>query len=308
MALMSFLALAAWIVVVSPASAAVTIGQTFAPTTDFGGAGVFVQLSSPDDIYTVPSDGVITSWSFEAAAGATPPLKLKVVRHVSGNDYLTVGDSQLQTPVPSMLNTWQTRIPVKAGDFPGEYYSDTTFAYRNLPGFSTTEIAGAPGDPAVDPPPGTTTTFEPPSGSPHQIDLSAVLESDADQDGFGDETQDKCLGTAGSYSGCPNTIKVTKLKQKGTKLKVTVVVPGAGTLAVGSPTDKALTSGSAKDLKSAKVTLTQTTASTVTVKLKLTKSAIGRLRGEGSFRAKVKAVYTPPGGPPGSRTKKKKLG
>ena len=39
--------------------------------------------------------------------------------------------------------------------------------------------------------------------------------------------------------------------------------------------------------------------------LKLTKSAIGKLDEAG--KVKVKAVYTPVGGPPGSQTKKTKL-
>ncbi len=56
----------------SSAGAAVKIGETFAPETEAGLAGVFIQSSSPGNSYTVPSDGVITSWSFEAAAGVTP--------------------------------------------------------------------------------------------------------------------------------------------------------------------------------------------------------------------------------------------
>jgi hypothetical protein len=36
----------------------------------------------------------------------------------------------------------------------------------------------------------------------HFRNQSADLEPDADGDGFGDETQDQCLGTAGSQNGC----------------------------------------------------------------------------------------------------------
>jgi hypothetical protein len=34
-------------------------------------------------MYTVPSDGVIHSWSFRAAASEAPPLKLKMLRRVN---------------------------------------------------------------------------------------------------------------------------------------------------------------------------------------------------------------------------------
>jgi hypothetical protein len=33
--------------------------------------------------------------------------------------------------------------------------------------------------------------------------VTAVLEPDADADGFGDETQDSCVGMNGPQSGCP---------------------------------------------------------------------------------------------------------
>jgi hypothetical protein len=292
----------------SPAGAAVTIGETFTPPVSFGGSGVFIQSSSPGSSYAVPSDGVITSWSFEAAAGSTPPLKLKIVRHAGGNDFTTIGDSQLETPTPSTLNTWTTRIAVRAGDLLAHFYSDTTFSYRNVPGYGTNEISGSPGDPNLDPPPGTTITYEPPSATPHQIDVSAVVEPDVDRDGFGDESQDKCVGTPGTANGCPSAVTIDKLKQKGdTKVKVTATVPGAGTLQVGSASGKALAGKAAKSLKVVQRNLTATTKQRVTLKVKLTKSAIGQLVDVGKLKLKVKAVYTPPGGPPGSQTKQKKL-
>ena len=293
----------------SSAGAAVTVGQTFTPEQDFGGSGVFIQSGSPDNSYTIPTDGVITSWSFEAIGSeATPPLKLKVVRHAGGDDFTTLGDSQLQTPNPGVLNAWPTRIAVKAGDLLAHFYSDSTFGYRSPPGYKTNEISGSPGDPSLDPPPGTTITYEPPSASSHQHDLAVVLESDGDRDDFGDETQDKCLGTPGSFSGCPNTVRIDKLKQMGeTKVKVTASVPGAGTLAVGSPGDKKLASASAKALKAVKRTITGTSQQTVTLTVKLTKSGSGSSPTSGSSRSRLKAVYTPLGGPPGSSIKKKKL-
>jgi Ca2+-binding RTX toxin-like protein len=189
----------------SPAGAAVTVGSTFTPTGDFGGAGVLIQSSSPANSYTVPTNGVITSWSFEAASGVTtPPLKLKIVRPAGGNDFTTIGDTQLETPTPGELDTWSTRISVMAGDLLATYYSNTTFGFRFTltgSGYNAHEVAGPPGDPGVDPPPGTTLSYSPVSDI--QVDVSAVLEPDADQDGFGDETQDQCPTNATTQGPCP---------------------------------------------------------------------------------------------------------
>jgi Ca2+-binding RTX toxin-like protein len=184
----------------SPAGAAVTIGQTFTPDDFFGDSGVFIQTTTPDNSYIVPSDGVITSWSFQAPAVPTPPMKLKMFRPAGGTDYTTVGDSQLVTPTSGVLNRFMTRIPVKAGDVPGHFYSDDSFTFRNVAGYDTVFIAGLPGDPGLDPPPGTTTTYT--FSADHQIDLSAVLEPDADRDGFGDETQDQCPTSATTQGPC----------------------------------------------------------------------------------------------------------
>jgi hypothetical protein len=69
-------------------------------------------------------------------------------------------------------------------------------SYRTASGYNTEET-GAP----ADPPPGTRVTYEP--GSNHQIDVSAVLEADADHDGFGDETQDQCPTNGTTQGPCP---------------------------------------------------------------------------------------------------------
>jgi hypothetical protein len=200
----AFLALAAQAVTASPAGAAVLVGTTFTPTDVFGtlGApGTLIQSGSPANSYTVPTNGVITSWSFRAAAGTTPPLKLKVVRPAGGDDFTTVGDSQLATPTASSLNTWPARISVKAGDLIGHGYTNDTVAFRTASGFNTHELCCS--DPVLDPPAGTTATYRP--NTDIQIDVSSILEPDADQDGFGDESQDQCPTNGSTQGTCPAT-------------------------------------------------------------------------------------------------------
>jgi hypothetical protein len=184
------------------AFAAVTIGQTFAPTVSWGGSGTIIETTSLGNSYVVPSDGVITSWSFMAPTDVAP-LKLKMLRSAGGNDFTTVGESQLKTPTASTLNTWPTRIPVRAGDFLGEYYASDTHPLGDTPGYLSQEISSSVGDPVVDPPPGTTKTYGQSSPGGYQVDGSAVLEADADHDGFGDETQDQCPTNAATQGPCP---------------------------------------------------------------------------------------------------------
>ena len=185
----------------SVASAARTIGQTFTPDVSWGGSGTIIETTSPGSNYVAPFDGVITRWSFEAPADAAP-LKLKMLRYAGGNDYTTVGESQIETPIAQTLGSWPTRISVKAGDFLGEYYASSTHPLGDAPGYLSHEISGSVGDPSVDPPPGTTTTYQQDSGG-YQVDGSAVLEADADHDGFGDETQDQCPTNAATQGQCP---------------------------------------------------------------------------------------------------------
>lgn len=290
-----------------PAAASVTIGETFTPDQSFGGAGTFIQTSTPDDSYVVPTDGVVTSWSFQAPSDATPPMKLKMFRSAGGDDYTTVGESQFVTPAPNVLNTFLTRIPVKAGDVPGHFYTDTSTVFRNAPGFDTEFNTGAPGTPGLDAPPGTTLTYT--FDADDQIDLSAVVELDEDHDDFGDESQDKCLGTPGPFSGCPSAFRLVKVKQKRGAAKITVKLQvfGAGTVAVGSPGDPRLASASKKNLIAKTTTETVTGKHGVFFKVKLTKAAARRLARSGTIKVRVEAVYTPPGGPPASQTTKKKL-
>lgn len=189
----------------SSAGAAVKVGETFTPDGSWGGSGVLIQVGAPGDINVVPTAGVLTSWSFEATAiEPTPPLKMKVMRHAGGDGFTTVADSALQTPMQGVLNTWPTRISVSAGDLLALFFTGDTFGYGNPPDaqYVTREISGAPGTPGIDPPPGTTTLFDSPTTS-QRADVSAMLEPDADRDGFGDETQDQCIGTPGPQNGCP---------------------------------------------------------------------------------------------------------
>jgi hypothetical protein len=141
----------------------------------------------------VPSDGVITSWSFQASP-SPPTLKFKLARPAGGNNYTIVGESDLATPTASTISSFPIRLPARAGDVIG--FRVDTVGHCGLNG-TTNTLAAVLGDPPV----GSTANYVTGAG---QLDLAATLEADADNDGFGDETQDACpADTAVQALPCP---------------------------------------------------------------------------------------------------------
>jgi Ca2+-binding RTX toxin-like protein len=173
----------------SPAGAAVTIGQTAPPTTTCANNADRLQPTvTSGNSYVVPATvatGTITSWSTEALAGVGRRLGLKVYRPLGGATYQVVGQAGPHGLTGGVLNTFQASVPVRAGDILGTTVEPTggnpgcNFV---LPGDTyltrTGNLAvGASGD------------FVPGSADRRQ-NISAVVESDCDNDGLGDETQD----------------------------------------------------------------------------------------------------------------------
>ena len=181
----------------SGASAATTIGQTVSPGNCTAGP-TRLQTTSPGNLYAAPSGGVITSWSFQAGA-AVPTLKFKVGRPAGGNLYTIVGESPLTTPAANILNTFPIRLSVQAGDLIG-FYVDVAgqCGIVGIPGYVHSAAAG-------DVVPPNQATFNPLPAQMVQLDVSAKLEPDCDNDGFGDETQDQNLSSCAPGTTPPPT-------------------------------------------------------------------------------------------------------
>ena len=193
----------------SYASAATTIGVNFpAPTSACGTNETDLQTSSPNNQYAAPSDGVITSWTFEAGSPAPSSLKLKVARSAGGDNFQIVGESPVKSPTANATNTYtDVQIPVRAGDVLG-YWADgpTSWCGRFAAGYSFRFRIG-------DVLPGTTESF----GSElenFQIDFSARLEPDCDKDGLGDETQDPDTSSCKATGQRAAALKKCKKKAK----------------------------------------------------------------------------------------------
>lgn len=109
----------------SAATALVTVGQV-APGTSPETTCEFTQpydeiqvVSGSVPSYTIPTAGVLTSWSTNAAAGGGQTLGMKVFRPVAPGVFLVVGHSGPNLLSPSVLNTFPVHIPVQAGDILG---------------------------------------------------------------------------------------------------------------------------------------------------------------------------------------------
>jgi hypothetical protein len=263
-----------------------------------------VALSDPGANVASPLGGVLVRWRMLGHASGAP-FEVRVLRPAPGGEYTGVGTGTPEVPVGAGPTTFLTRLPVQAGDLIG---LNTPAGVNWMQGIAPAAGASyAKFDPALADgstagPFGLSTNIE--------AEFNGDVEFDADRDIFGDETQDKCLGTAGAFSGCPNTFLLDSVRQTGKKqkVKVTATVPGAGTVQAGSASDPALASASAKrSLKPVTETLTSTTYQQAVLTLKLTKSAKRKLAEKAKLKASVKVLYRPPGGPAVSQTRKVNL-
>jgi hypothetical protein len=217
-------AIIAAIVAAAPgqAGAATQIGETFTPSgSPCGSDRIWLQTFPQGVPYAAPFAGVLTSWSYRAAASDVPQLKFKVARPAGGNDFTIVGEEGPHLPIAGMLNTYPARIPVRGGDVIGLYVGiPSGLCGRLVSGWGFHRKDG-------DTPPGTTATFSSFPTADFQLDVSATLEPDCDSDGFGDETQDpdptgpNCPQTAPQQAGRTITLDANKNKVKKGK-KVTL--------------------------------------------------------------------------------------
>lgn len=148
---------------------------------------------------SAPIGGVITKWktNISPAFAGVVPQSLKVMRLSGPNSVLVVGEASANlAPGP---NTVDTRIPVQAGDRLGLYGPSPTIGalFCEMPG-PVDKFGGFEGTVG----PGQTTTYAE-IADEAGIPVAAVIEPDADGDGYGDETQDKCPQSAAVQVACP---------------------------------------------------------------------------------------------------------
>jgi hypothetical protein len=146
---------------------------------------------------TAPAAGVITKWRVNVIpAPVSIPQTLKVLHPVGPGSVQIVGEATQN--VNGGGSTAETRIPVQAGDRLALFGSAEGLLNCELPAESAV-IGGflGPGGSVG----ATVSTIEEPAAV--RVPVTGFLEPDADKDGFGDETQDKCPQSAAFQVACP---------------------------------------------------------------------------------------------------------
>jgi hypothetical protein len=176
----------------APAMAATDLGQTSASNTSCGPAGQLAwQTSAP---YLAPGNGVITQLR---ASSGTPnaTLSLKVVRPSSST--ILFSTAPLTVTNAGDVVSVDVRVPVQQGDTIGFWLGSANIGCL-VAGSASDTVAGVTGstDQPAGPVAGAITT-----SNGGRIAVAARFESDADGDGFGDETQDSCPTDPAIHSG-----------------------------------------------------------------------------------------------------------
>ncbi|HST68138.1 MAG TPA: hypothetical protein VLI94_00595 [Solirubrobacterales bacterium] len=169
----------------------------------------------------IPVSGVVTRWTFNVVP--IPPgvfsAGLKILRPTGLPGQLLVAGEAPLSPVAGGLSTFSTRIPVRAGDLLGTFGSAGGEAITI---YCETASAGDRMGVIIGNPPLGSTAASVEEVNELQVPITVSVEPDADNDGFGDETQDACPQSATTQAACPPVaLSTSKQVNKGS---VTIVV------------------------------------------------------------------------------------
>jgi hypothetical protein len=170
---------------------------------------------------TAPISGVITEWkvtSNQEPTAAEPGLveefprifqqRLLVLQSSGAESFKVVGEAAGGPLNLKGTSTYLARVPVQAGDFlglVGDPYA-LACATENEADTIAATVGGAP----------IGSTFKTKAAKGIQVPVTARVEPDADGDGYGDETQDKCPQSAAYQTACP-VVQVSSLAVSGRK-------------------------------------------------------------------------------------------
>jgi hypothetical protein len=290
--------LVAFLAAAPGASAATEIGSTCTGNANTSGPATIVGLTNTAGSLPLssPSAGVITKWTFRMALPVFPAAlleTLKVLRPLGGgSEYEVAGESAAER-VGNGIASFDARIPVQAGDRVGLYASfegSGVIIYCEAPANSLGYALGNL----------TTGSRAPFATAPveAQVPVSATVEPDADNDGFGDETQDKCPLGASTQAECPVIVLDSFALAKKASIVVLVAASESASVSVGGtaklPKGAKKASASAKaKLKKVKRNVTAGKLARFTLKLpaKL-KSALRGLPKGRSITVKLTATAT----------------
>jgi hypothetical protein len=250
--------------------------------------------------YATPH-GVLTSWRFHSSADvAAGSVRLKIFRYTgTGLVFDVLAESSLKTLAPDTAYDFKERIPVNQGDLLGLTAAGDAEVGITVPGTPQNQLAQFGGGDIAPGQTGTATIAWPnlrPS-------VAATVESDLDNDGFGDDTQDKCPVDPTTQALCQFSFgKLKRNARRGTAI-LPVMVPGAGTISLSG---KGVVKQQASVSRAANEKAV-TSARTLKLLVKPKGKAKGKLSRRGKAKVKPSVTFTPSGGPSVAQPKKIKL-
>lgn len=187
------------LIAVPPASAAIEIGNTCTADIGHENATQLQLAKAPGEAapITVPAPGgIVTAWRTRLVPTPTVSLQLMRVFRATGNsnEFTNVAETSYEV-ISQGTHTYETRIPVQAGDRFGAW--GPFGALTCTTGNPADSLGTFTGDATL----GSTHTFVASAGE--RVAVSAIVEPDADSDGYGDETQDRCPEKAALQTPCP---------------------------------------------------------------------------------------------------------
>jgi hypothetical protein len=259
--------------------------------------------SSPLPV-AAPSAGVITEWKLNVELSELTPeekselataiaQQLLVLRPAGPDHYVVVGRSEAGTLDLGGVSTHPASIPVQQGDLLGLSGAFTLFCETTDPGDASAPFFGSP-------PTGATIETEAPVGEV-QVPVVATIEPDADGDGAGDETQDRCPQSPAYQAPCP--VVTINSKPMAGKKAVSLYVTTSLTTSVGVTATVPLGKGRTATLTAPAQTIGP--GSLTPFRLGFPKplvKALRKLPAKRSLRMSITAAATNISGPPSTTT------
>lgn len=173
---------------------ATTIGSKCVSNTS-GPTTLLVTGGASASQYVVPFNGILTRWGTDRTLSTFDgKLRALLARYV-GSDLTIVSTTDRGFAWPNTIGEFSARLPVTAGDILGitSIDSEPRMCNTGLAGDAVSYTgAVAAGD-----------SFTPSGLIGNIVPVWAEIEPDADGDGYGDETQDKCPQSAATIEACP---------------------------------------------------------------------------------------------------------
>jgi hypothetical protein len=197
--------------VAAVSQASVTVGQNCASNSS-GPVANFTTSVSSGASYQFPTSGIVTNWGTDRTASSNYGAVALLTGRLSSGVVTVTSMSPYEFAAIGSNPTYPARFPVSAGDYLGSTTLNSeprmcnTGNPQDLGNFGSADAVGE--------------TVPGPSTPGYRNAIWAQLEADADSDGYGDDTQDKCPQSAAFQNACPVLAISQQLSSSSKQIKV----------------------------------------------------------------------------------------